>query len=374
MEFEAILPSENFQGILDALSHFGELVSLEARNEQFLLSAFNGNRTAQAVIHIAREFFKDYKLLRRGSNQTSIPCTVSNRNINSILKKNMSGIRNIKECHLRIAQAPEDRIYTKLIYRNGVTKKNTIWYNDGDPIVHLFQQNHPYRLECEPGVFKVYMNKFDPRIQELAIVLDPQKITLMSSFDDSSCLFADRPVKSSFMIPKADFKSYELEPMTLVVNLKDFKTMIDYVDMMESMLTLEFTAPGRPILFRYRYQSTMIVLVAIMTKPEHLHPISEEEQSYASTAVKRHRPPIISSPTTSSSQDSSRVVEPVSQPSPQRRDHDTIPQPLSDSQASSTLSQQQQYRRLTTIERIRLQKNKQKESSPMSLPSLDKSS
>ncbi|KAI8364005.1 Rad9/Ddc1, partial [Choanephora cucurbitarum] len=203
----------------------------------------------------------------------------------------------IKECHIRITQAPEARIYMKLIYRNGVTKKNTIWYNEGDPIVHLFQQNHPYHIECEPGVLKMYMNKFDQRVQELAITLDHEKVTLASHWDDSSCLFGDRPVKSTFMIQKVDFKTYHLDqPVKLVMNLKEFKTMVDYMDTMETTVTLEFTEPGRPLLFRHRYQSTMIVLVALMTQPEHMYPtIATEEQSYASTRqsthTRRHPPP-----------------------------------------------------------------------------------
>ena len=53
-------------------------------------------------------------------------------------------------------------------------------------------------------------------------------------------------MKSTFMIQKVDFKTYQLDqPVKLVMNLKEFKTMVDYMDTMETTVTLEFTEPGR---------------------------------------------------------------------------------------------------------------------------------
>ncbi|KAI7901145.1 Rad9/Ddc1 [Cokeromyces recurvatus] len=279
MEFRAKLNSEYFKlfsSTLDAFSHLGEIISIEIHNEQFVMSTINSSRTAQAVAHISRDFFKDYALLRRGSTETILRCTVSNKNFNSIFKKNLAASKLIRECQIQITQGSSDeqthveaRIYMKLIYQNGVTKKNTLWYYDGDPITIFFEREYPNQIICHSLTLKGYLSRFDPRITEISIICTPGKVILQSHWDETST--DERPVRATFSINASDFESYSIHrPTKLTFNLREFKAIVDYMDTIEGAVKLNFDDMGSPILCKYAFENKLLVFIALQTLPRHL--------------------------------------------------------------------------------------------------------
>ncbi|KAI9476502.1 MAG: Rad9/Ddc1 [Benjaminiella poitrasii] len=255
------------------------------------MSTINSSRTAQAVAHVSRDFFKDYVLLRRGSPETILRCTVSNKNFNSIFKKNLAASKLIRECQIQITQGSTDeethtdaRIYMKLIYQNGVTKKNTLWYYDGDPITIFFEREYPNQITCHSLTLKGYLSRFDPRITEISLICTAGKMILQSHWDEGS--IGERPVRATFSIDASDFESYSINrPVKLTFNLREFKAMVDYMDTIEGPVKLSFDEMGGPILNKYSFESKLLVFIALQTLPRHLsgdsssHPNGSEDES-----------------------------------------------------------------------------------------------
>jgi hypothetical protein len=55
----------------------------------------------------------------------------------------------------------------------------------------------------------------------------------------------DPPVKSMFLIYKADFDTYDIKrDAKLVINLKEFKSFVEYIEYLGGTLDLQYEAAG----------------------------------------------------------------------------------------------------------------------------------
>lgn len=63
-----------------------------SNNMQFVMSTLNSSRTGQGVVHLSRDFFRNYALLRRGSPDTILRCNVSNK-VKHVLTSNQSKLQ-----------------------------------------------------------------------------------------------------------------------------------------------------------------------------------------------------------------------------------------------------------------------------------------
>ncbi|KAI8642532.1 Rad9-domain-containing protein [Parasitella parasitica] len=296
MEFSAVITSEGFRifsGTLQVLAALGEVVTLEIHNGQFVMSTLNSSRTGQGVVHLSRDFFKDYILLRRGSPDTVLRCNVLNKQFYSIIKKNMAGYKSINECQLRITQGninavnhTESRIYMKILYNNGVTKKNTLWYSNGDPVVMFCKSRYESKLVCQPQLLKDFLVRFDHKTQDIEFICTEQGLVLKTHPESRTLSTGDPPVKSMFLIYKADFATFDIKRNAkLVINLKEFKSIVDYVEYLGGALELQYEAPGLPILNTYTLPNKVMSFLALQSVPPHVYDSQDEpdEVSFVDT-------------------------------------------------------------------------------------------
>lgn len=97
----------------------------------------------------------------------------------------MAGYKSINECQLSITQGninavnhTESRIYMKILYRNGVTKKNTLWYSNGDPVVMFCKNQYESRLVCQPQLLKDFLVRFDSKTQDIEFTCTERGLVL----------------------------------------------------------------------------------------------------------------------------------------------------------------------------------------------------
>ncbi|CAO0795449.1 unnamed protein product [Mucor circinelloides] len=296
MEFSAVITSEGFRifsGALQVLAALGEVVTLEIHNGQFVMSTLNSSRTGQGVVHLSRDFFKNYALFRRGSPDTILRCNVSNKNFYNIIKKNMGGYKSIKECQLSVTQGninavhhTESRIYMKILYRNGVTKKNTLWYSNGDPVVMFCKNQYESRIVCQPQLIKDFLVRFDHKTQDIEFTCTDQGLVLMTHPENRTVSTGDPPVKSMFVIYKADFDTFDIKKKAkLVINLKEFKSFLDYIEYLDGALELQYEAAGMPLLNKYTSENKVISYMVLQTVPPHVYDtqVETDEVSFVDT-------------------------------------------------------------------------------------------
>ncbi|KAK4516414.1 uncharacterized protein ATC70_011386 [Mucor velutinosus] len=302
MEFSAVITAEGFRvfsGALQVLAALGEVVTLEIHNGQFVMSTLNSSRTGQGVVHLSRSFFKNYALLRRGSPDTILRCNVSNKNFYNIIKKNMGGYKSIKECQLSVTQGnihaahhTESRIYMRILYKNGVTKKNTLWYSNGDPVVMFCKNQYENRIICQPQLIKDFLVRFDHKTQDIEFTCTDQGLVLMTHPENRTVSTGDPPVKSMFLIYKADFDTFDIKKKAkLVINLKEFKSFVDYIEYLGGALELQYEAAGMPLLNRYTSENKVVSYMALQTVPPHVYDTQDEtEVSFVDTSELDYTP------------------------------------------------------------------------------------
>ncbi|KAG2237897.1 hypothetical protein INT48_002202 [Thamnidium elegans] len=278
MEFSANLPVEHFK---DLFLHFSELVSLDIRNNQLILSTFNHSRTAQALVRLSPHFFKDYKLLRRGSPETSIQCTIPNKSLNSIIKRNFNSIELIQMCQISIMPATTDtgpRFTMQLVYKNKSKKINNMSYTDGDGIVPLYDKNQLNHFIISTHDIRDSFGRFDNRVPDILLECTPHDITLSSFADPAKNI---RPSRYSYSIKSNRCIEYSIiESAKIVVNFKEFQAIVDFADYMEIPVHALFEEVGRPILFIYKLENVLMLDVALMTQN-----VEEPESTAESIAI-----------------------------------------------------------------------------------------
>ncbi|GAA5804112.1 hypothetical protein HPULCUR_009598 [Helicostylum pulchrum] len=268
MEFSANLPVEHFKvfsATLDLFLNFSELVNLDIRNNQLILSTFNHSRTAQALVRLSPLFFKDYKLLRRDSPEISMQCSISNKSLNSIIKRNFNSIESIQVCQISIVPATTEigtRFTMQLIYKDKSKKINNMSYTDGDEIVPLYDKNQLNHFVISTLDIRDSFSRFDNRVPDILLECTPHDITLSSFADPSKNI---RPY--SYSIKSNCCTEYSIiESAKIVVNFKEFRAIVDFADYMEIPVHALFEEVGKPIVFIYKLDNILMMDVALMTQ------------------------------------------------------------------------------------------------------------
>ncbi|KAL9540270.1 hypothetical protein MBANPS3_009780, partial [Mucor bainieri] len=258
-----------------------------------VMSTLNSSRTGQGVVHLSRNFFKNYALLRRGSPDTILRCNVSNKKFYNIIKKSIMGGKQIKQCQLNVRQGnidaahhTESRINMRIQYHNGVTKKHTLWYSNGDPVVMFCKSQYESRITCPPLLIKDFLARFDHKTQDIEFTCTDQGLILKTHPENRTVSTGDPPVRSMFVIYKQDFDTFDIKKrVKLVVNLKELKSFVDYIEYLGGTLELQYEDAGMPLLNKYTLENTVVSYMALQTVPPHMYDTqADTEISFVDTS------------------------------------------------------------------------------------------
>ncbi|KAF1797269.1 Rad9-domain-containing protein [Mucor lusitanicus] len=211
----------------------------------------------------------------------------------------MGGYKSIKECQLSVTQGnihaahhTESRIYMRILYKNGVTKKNTLWYSNGDPMMMFCKNQYESRVICQPQLIKDFLVRFDHKTQDIEFTCTNQGLVLMTHPENRTVSTGDPPVKSMFVIYKADFDTFDIKKNTkLVINLKEFKSFVDYIEYLGGALELQFESAGMPLLNKYTSENKVVSYMALQTVPPHVYDTQDEtEMSFVDTSELDYTP------------------------------------------------------------------------------------
>lgn len=110
-----------------------------------------------------------------------------------MFKKNANNLEAVSMIQISITQGSvnndqhtEARIHLKLIYKNGVSKKSSLCYTDGDPVVALYPSNNMHSFSMSALIFKGCLPKFHPKITSIEFECTPHTVQLSSHWKDTS--------------------------------------------------------------------------------------------------------------------------------------------------------------------------------------------
>ncbi|KAI8391379.1 Rad9-domain-containing protein, partial [Radiomyces spectabilis] len=282
MKFQAELQADQLKAFacsLDALAGFGEELHIEAKKSQFILWSLNMSLTAQAIIRISPRFFEKYQLKRpviigpdnTRSKSSSLTCRVHLKTLRSIFKKNQNIINSLEKCELSLideeGSSTDHRLHVRLISKNGVTKTHSLWYGDTEPTRPLYNKDTSFYFSVEPGLLTDFLCYFDPKVFDLALECTANATKVKSYWAESSSALSDeRPMHSEFSIQSTDFMEYRIpSPVSIIFNMKEFKTVLSYAEDIHCQLSASFDGPGRAVIFSAKQADNMLADFAVMT-------------------------------------------------------------------------------------------------------------
>ncbi|EIE90530.1 hypothetical protein RO3G_15241 [Rhizopus delemar RA 99-880] len=179
----------------------------------------------------------------------------------------------IRNCQIHITEGDENnsesRLHLTILCQNGVTKKKTIWYANGESVDALYSKDYSHYLIVDPTLIKDYLNLFHPKVIDIVFECTPEFIIIKSFWDYNTSSHIDKPVQTTFKMKVTDCIEYSVtQHIKLVFNLKEFKAIIDYMESMEAPVHAHFEEPGKTILFTYEQNNEIIAEFALMTHPD----------------------------------------------------------------------------------------------------------
>ena len=179
-----------FFDVLICLSKFSDLVSIEARYGQLLLSALNSSKSAYAFFSFDKdEFFVEYEfdndLSRRDGRFT---CCILNRAISSIFKGRLGDTKTgegaIERCEAIFEDGlngEECRLILKLVYRQGIIKTFKLTYETAEMMQAVFNKGRATNSwKASARMLKEFSEHFGPRTEQLDICSEDSNVTLTS--------------------------------------------------------------------------------------------------------------------------------------------------------------------------------------------------
>ncbi|KAI8988942.1 Rad9-domain-containing protein [Pilobolus umbonatus] len=261
---------------LDAMAYIGDELVIDVRREQLILSTNNMALTAQAMIRFSPKFFHTYLTESDTNDSRVVQCRVLIKNLCSIFKKNQSTLESLSKCelsidkgHLESAMNQNAKLYFKLVYQNGVTKKNTLWYSDANSATRLYPKEHTHHFVIEPTAMSDQLMYFHPSVVDVLLECGRDSVKMMSYWEESRFANDGQPYRTEFKMEASDFSEYNVSTLVrLIFNIKEFKAIIQYMEDMNCPLHANFDFAGKPIVFTMRKENDLMADFALMTHPD----------------------------------------------------------------------------------------------------------
>ena len=179
-----------FHDALTCLSKFSDLLSIEARYGQLLLSALNISKSAYAFFVFNKdEFFLSYEFdsgLSRRNDRFS--CCILNKAIASVFKGRLGDAKTgegaIERCEAVFEDRPtgeECRLVIKLMYRQGVTKTFKLTYEAADMMQAVFDKRRASnKWKASARMLKEFADHFGNKTEQLDICSEEGQVTFTS--------------------------------------------------------------------------------------------------------------------------------------------------------------------------------------------------
>lgn len=179
-----------FYDVLLCLAKFSDLISIEARYGQLLLSALNISKSAYAFFSFEKdEFFLEYEfdsdLSRRADRFT---CCILNRAIASVFKGRLGDAKTgegaIERCEAVFEDGldgEECRLVLKLIYRLGIIKTFKLTYEAAEMMQAVFNKSRATNSwKASAVMLKEFAEHFGQKTEQLDICAEEGNVTLTS--------------------------------------------------------------------------------------------------------------------------------------------------------------------------------------------------
>ncbi|KAI8878538.1 hypothetical protein K501DRAFT_287837 [Backusella circina FSU 941] len=299
MNLTVEFPGSSFKTLsifLDGLYSFGDELRIDARRAQFIMSTRNLSLTGQAVIRLSPLFFDKYILALE--QDQSLRGRLLSKKLRMVFRKNLANVASLTKCtiHIDDRSTQEGTEYSQinlgLEYQNRVKKKHALWFSESDDIDQLYPQTSPYEFNANPNLFSSYTAFFNNHeIAEIVLECTPTSVTMRSYSGIMSTSKGSNPLETTIQINSSDFQRYSVQSnVTMVFNLKEFKSVLSFMEAIQAPLFARFEEPGKPIVFFYK-DSNVIAEFALSTTEYDVDMLQGEYNSISMSMVSGATPP-----------------------------------------------------------------------------------
>ena len=181
--------SARFSDVLACLSKFSDVVSLEARYGQLVLSALNPTKSAFAYFAFDKdEFFTQYQYDSISRQSDRFSCCILNKALASVFRGRLgdakSGEGAVDRCEAVFedhADGEECRLVVKFVYRQSMTKTFKLTYEAADMMQAVFDRGRATNSwKAGARMLREFADHFGVKTEQLDICADEGQVTMAS--------------------------------------------------------------------------------------------------------------------------------------------------------------------------------------------------
>lgn len=266
------------------LAKFGEVVSLDAREDKLVLTALNSSKSAYASFSFDNTvFFEKYSFKAtqaKGQQSTQdggarFTCQLYNKALLSVFKGRLGDVRDkdtaVERCECHIQDQPdktECRLIVKMVCRHGVIKTYKLTYESVEVMHALFNKNAAKNTwTIGASTLRSFAEYFGPNTDQLDIASEGGRATF-TSYTEKIMNGQDvlkQPLQTSITIDNLDFEDFKVEQQLHVgISVKDFKAIVTHAETLKTSITALYSFPNRPLQLSY-YEHGMHCEFTLMT-------------------------------------------------------------------------------------------------------------
>ncbi|KAG6004349.1 hypothetical protein E4U21_001162 [Claviceps maximensis] len=255
-----------FRDALICLNKFSDDVSLEARNNSFVLTTLNNSKSAYASFKFAtNRFFSKYQFNPIGQFRERFYCTLYVRALISLFRSRSSPDTQrdadrqsfIDRCDVVVedGEGLKSRFIVRMVFRNGLTSTHRLPFEVAVPVHAKFsKQDAPHHWTISSRTLRQLMDHFGPGIEYLDINTDGDHVnfTCFSEKTVSEDAVLKKPLQTSIAIEIDEFDDIDVEnKLHIVISVKDFRAIIQHAGVTGNAISARYSLPAKPILFSY---------------------------------------------------------------------------------------------------------------------------
>ncbi|KAK9828366.1 hypothetical protein WJX74_011041 [Apatococcus lobatus] len=240
---------KSLKGALQCLAKLGSELLLEATPHKIILRSINTARSAYAAITFFHNFFDAYEIFEKELLQTGV-----------LLKQLLAVFRTPRLSKLTLEIGSEEtKLMVTVLAENGLRKRFRIPCMDVEILqATVDKDSQPTCLVAEAGALNRLLLSFWSSLREImtSAMSKPQIL----SFVDPQKGSADKSLHTQLAVDTHEvFLSYQhlsRETGDVTFNLKDFKTMLSFCEMLQCNVALHFDAAGAPLVVEPHLRGT----------------------------------------------------------------------------------------------------------------------
>eukprot|EP01137_Pigoraptor_chileana_P004700 Opistho-2@2717 len=238
----------DFAKAVQCMSKIGDDLHIESVGRELHFRTVSNSRSAYASVSFGSQYFDS---IQRLNDDGALRCKVLVKSCHNIFRSLPNVEKSVERCVISLKPAL-CRLVFQLMCKFNITKTINLDFQDSDILQAVYSRDQSANcISVQANILTEFLSMFPPTVDEVTLVAEPTQIRFKSYIEPGlSSEIAARTLYTEVAVDTGDLDRYSVpNPVAITFCLKEFKAILAFCEAIKLPISINFDAPGSPIIF-----------------------------------------------------------------------------------------------------------------------------